>query len=224
MQKIEEKLYNPLLIHVHEMNLNTATVDDIAYIQELARKQHLLLNQASRDGFVFIVQSEAFLRKAITNGLSKIVKSGDKIVGYVLVVDENTHHQLYGRELGQVVTDDYHTQYQVDAVCIVQANIDYAWRGKFNIAKAQRNLTEELFDTGANSLYAVGSLNPFNPRTYYLLSEMCGWKRSGFKHERLQTIPIDLDIDQLDQLGGFTKLKAMYPEGLVFGLYSKLKQ
>ena len=49
---------------------------------------------------------------------------------------------------------------------------------------------------------------------------MCGWKRSGFQHYRLETYEFDQDSKQLESLGGLEKLRKLFPKGVVFGLYS----
>ncbi|MFT4303430.1 MAG: hypothetical protein ACMXYG_02620 [Candidatus Woesearchaeota archaeon] len=205
------------------LDVQLATLDDIPGIQELSLRQHLLSNSNNWFGFVFSLFSERELKIMVETGLTKVLKSDDNVVGYILGIDDNAYFNIYGIELQKVLEENYHVSNQGRVAYIAQANIDGSYKSKIDTLTIQRQITSDLFDTGIDTIYATGALHPFNPRTYYILSKLMGWNRKGFNHIRFDKIPYDIDAEQLERLGGLLSLRSSNPDGVIFGLYEKRK-
>ena len=205
------------------LEISTAKERDIPKFQDLARRYHLIRRENVTEGFLYVLNSEFSLKQIIREGLSKSVKFQDEIVGYILISSEKGYEETYHRELGSIVENTYHSNYEDESAIILQAVLDKHFRNRINSIRTQNQIVEYLFKKGFSVVYAEGCLNPFNPRTYYILSEMCGWKRNGFKHQRLDNEDYENDPEEISAMGGFKLMKKLFPQGIVFGLYSKHK-
>ena len=203
------------------LEISVAREDDISKFQDLARKHHLIKKENLAEGFLYVLNSESSLKQIIREGLSKSVKFQDEIVGYILINSAKGYEETYHRELGSMVENTYHSHYENKSAIILQAVLDKSFRSFINSIRIQNQIIKELFKEGFSTTYAEGCLNPFNPRTYYLLSEMCRWKRDGFKHQKLDNEDYENDSGEISSLGGYELMKKLLPQGVVFGLYSK---
>ena len=205
------------------LEIKVAREEDIPRFQDLSRKYHLLRRKNIEEGFLYVINSEFSLKQIIKEGLSKTVKFQDEIVGYILINSGKGYGETYDRELSLIVENNYHSYYDYKSAIILQVVLDKSIRRIINSIRIQNQIIGGLFKKGFRTVYAEGCLNPFNPRTYYLLSEMCGWKREGFKHERLEDKDYENDPEEISALGGIELMKKLLPQGIVFGLYSKHK-